>query len=178
MPMTALDFDTHKAVKNLQKAGFEEPAAEALIDTIDTAVRAQVATKADLELLEQRLGRRMDNLKHETQSDMDNFRSEIKSDMDNLRHGTKSDMDNLRHEIKSDMDNLRHGTKSDMDSLRNDFRSLGQETQARLDVMGERMDGLEKNLTAQMVILKRDVTIRLGGLMVVGIGVLAALETL
>ncbi len=132
MPMTALDFDTHKAVKNLQKAGFEEPAAEALIDTIDTAVRAQVATKADLEVQEQRLGRRMDNLRHET--------------------------------------------KSDMDNLRSDFRSLGQETRARLDVMGERMDGLEKNLIAQMVILKRDVTIRLGGLMVAGIGVLAALE--
>jgi len=178
MPMTALDFDTHKAVKNLQKAGFEEPAAEALIDTIDTAVRAQVATKADLELLEQRLGRRMDNLKHETKSDTQLLEQRLGRRMDNLKHEVKSDMDNLRHEIKSDMDSLRHETKSDMDNLRSDFGSLRQETKAGLDVMGERMDGLETNLTAQMVILKRDVTIRLGGLMVVGIGVLAALETL
>ena len=46
--MAALFFDTHKAVKELQEAGFDEGQAEALVATVGTAMVGNVATKQDI----------------------------------------------------------------------------------------------------------------------------------
>ena len=46
--MAALLFDTHKAVKDLQEAGFDEAQAEAVVATVGTAIIGNVATKQDL----------------------------------------------------------------------------------------------------------------------------------
>ena len=46
--MSALAFDTHKAVTALQQAGFEETQAEAVVNTMGEALGGNVATKADL----------------------------------------------------------------------------------------------------------------------------------
>jgi hypothetical protein len=48
-------FDTHRAVKALTEAGFEEAQAETLVATMSEAIGGNVATKADLETLELRL---------------------------------------------------------------------------------------------------------------------------
>ena len=44
-------FDTYAAVKNLERAGFQEAQAEAVVRTVGEAVDDQVATKADLAAL-------------------------------------------------------------------------------------------------------------------------------
>ena len=44
-------FDTYAAVKNLERAGFQEAQAEAVVRTVGEAVYDQVATKADLATL-------------------------------------------------------------------------------------------------------------------------------
>jgi hypothetical protein len=46
--MTALAFDTHKAVKALKEAGFGDAQAEAVVGTVGDAVGGNVATKADI----------------------------------------------------------------------------------------------------------------------------------
>ena len=46
----ATTVDTHREVKNLVGAGFEEPQAEAVVGTV-MAARAGLATRADLDLL-------------------------------------------------------------------------------------------------------------------------------
>ena len=46
--MSALAFDTHKAVTALKQAGFEETQAEAVVNTMGEALGGNVATKADL----------------------------------------------------------------------------------------------------------------------------------
>ena len=50
--MSALAFDTYKAVAALKQAGFEEAQAEAVVTTIGEALGGNVATKADLKELE------------------------------------------------------------------------------------------------------------------------------
>jgi len=50
--MSALAFDTHKAVAALKQAGFEEAQAEAVVTTIGEALGGSVATKTDLKELE------------------------------------------------------------------------------------------------------------------------------
>ena len=51
----ALIFDTHKAVKTLEEAGFEETQAEDLVEMVSGAVGENAATKADLQALERRM---------------------------------------------------------------------------------------------------------------------------
>lgn len=46
--MTALAFDTYKAVKAFQAVGADESLAEAVVATVSDAVGGNVATKADL----------------------------------------------------------------------------------------------------------------------------------
>ena len=46
--MSALAFDTHKAVTVLKQAGFEEAQAEAVVTTMGEALDGNVATKADV----------------------------------------------------------------------------------------------------------------------------------
>ena len=47
--MTTIPFDTHKIVKELQEAGFDEPQAEAVVSAMGAAVVGNLATKADLQ---------------------------------------------------------------------------------------------------------------------------------
>jgi len=46
--MSALAFDTLKASRTLQAAGFDEGQAEAVVNTLGEALGGNVATKADL----------------------------------------------------------------------------------------------------------------------------------
>ena len=46
--MAAHALDTHKAVRTLTDAGMQEPAAEAVVTTVNDAVTEGVATKADI----------------------------------------------------------------------------------------------------------------------------------
>ncbi len=53
--MSALAFDTHKAVTALKQAGFEETQAEAVVTTMGEALGGNVATKADLAAVQAKL---------------------------------------------------------------------------------------------------------------------------
>ena len=52
--MTVLVINTHDAIKRLVRAGQDEEAAEAIVELI-TDIHEQVATKSDIEMLEQRM---------------------------------------------------------------------------------------------------------------------------
>ena len=58
--MATFVFDTHRAVKDLEEAGFPEAQAEALVEIVGAVVRETVVTKGDLDAMEQRLTARFD----------------------------------------------------------------------------------------------------------------------
>ena len=58
--MATFVFDTHRAVKDLEEAGFPEAQAEALVEIVGAAVGENAATKADLDAMEQRLTAKFD----------------------------------------------------------------------------------------------------------------------
>lgn len=74
--MTALAFDTHKAVKALREAGADEPLAEAVVATVGDAIGGNVATKADLA-----------EVKAELKADIAEVKAELKSDIAALGTG-------------------------------------------------------------------------------------------
>ena len=53
--MTTITFDTRKAVRNLKAVGFEEPQADAIVDTLGDAFSDTVATRLDIAGLETRI---------------------------------------------------------------------------------------------------------------------------
>ncbi len=68
--MSALAFDTYKAVKALRAAGADEDLAEAIVATVGDAVGENVTTKADLA-----------EVKAELKSDIAEVRAELKGDI-------------------------------------------------------------------------------------------------
>lgn len=68
--MGVLAFDTHKAVKVLRDAGADEHLAEAVVDTIGSAMGENVATKTDI--------------------------TELKTDIDELKIATKAEIAELK----------------------------------------------------------------------------------
>ena len=50
--MTTATFDTYEAMRRLQEAGLDEPTAKAVVQTVQSSVTDQVATKADLKSMQ------------------------------------------------------------------------------------------------------------------------------
>ncbi len=57
--MSTLAFDTHKAVKALKQAGFNDGQAEAVVATVGDAIGGNVATKTDIAELKADIFRHM-----------------------------------------------------------------------------------------------------------------------
>ncbi|MGZ5008579.1 MAG: DUF1640 domain-containing protein [Methylobacter sp.] len=63
--MAAIRFDTHKFIRKLRDAGFEENQAEAVSDAFKEATgEAELATKRDLESVEIRLNARLEAMEY------------------------------------------------------------------------------------------------------------------
>ena len=108
--MTMLAFDTHKAVKALKEAGFDDPQAEAVVATVGEAIGGSIATKADI--AELRTTTKADIAELRTTTKADIARAEITE----LRTATKADMTELRAEMKTDI--ARAEMKTDIAQLR------------------------------------------------------------
>ena len=79
--MSALAFDTHKAVTALKQAGFEETQAEAVVNTMGEALGGNVATKADLTEVRVALEADIEQLRSDTKADL----AAVRADMETLR---------------------------------------------------------------------------------------------
>ena len=80
--MAALIFDTHRAVKNLEEAGFEESQAEAVVDMVGSAVGENVATSSDLRAFSDSTTIRLDGFEQRIESRLDGFEQRIESRLD------------------------------------------------------------------------------------------------
>ena len=118
--MSALAFDTHKAVTALKQAGFEEAQAEAVVNTMGEALGGNVATKADLT---------------EVRAALEADVAAVKADIEQLRLTTQADL----AAVKADIEQLRSETKADLAVVRADMETL------RAD-MAEQFTALYKQL--------------------------------
>ena len=72
-------FDTHRAVKDLEQAGFPEAQAEALVEIVGAAVGENAATKSDLDAQEQRLNSRIDAVEHKLNAEIRAVRADMRN---------------------------------------------------------------------------------------------------
>ena len=90
--MSALAFDTHKAVTALKQAGFEEAQAEAVVNTMGEALGGNVATKADLT---------------EVRAALETDVAAVKADLEQLRTETKADLAAVQAKLEADIAGVR-----------------------------------------------------------------------
>ena len=94
-----------------------------------------------------------------------------KADLELLQHATKADLELLQQATKADLEHLQHSTKADLALLQ-------QTTTADLQLL-RREILQELALTRKdMEILGTTITVRLGSILVLGLGVLFAALTL
>ena len=74
--MATFTFDTHRAIQNLKEAGVAEAQAEAVVALVSSVFSDNVATKADIQRLEQKLEYEVRSIR----SDMQAMEQRIKSD--------------------------------------------------------------------------------------------------
>ncbi|MDE2915540.1 MAG: hypothetical protein OXL68_21810 [Paracoccaceae bacterium] len=78
----AIAFDTHRFVKRLTESGFTEQQAETLADEHVALLNANLATKADVARIEERIAK--------VEAGMEALRQETKAGMDALRQETRA----------------------------------------------------------------------------------------
>jgi len=62
--MSSITFDTHKFIRKLKEAGFDEKQAEGLTDAMQAAIEeSELATRRDLREMELRLDSRFESIK-------------------------------------------------------------------------------------------------------------------
>ncbi len=114
--MAALAFDTHKAVTALKQAGFAEPQAEAVVNTMGEALGGTVATKADI--------------------------AELRAEMAALRAELKGDLTAVQAKLEADI----AAVKTDMATLRADMAEQFTALYKQLWVMAVGIVGLTVTL--------------------------------
>lgn len=83
--MSTVMFDTHKAIKELQEVGFDEPQAEVVVATIGEVFGGNLATKEDIADVK----REIDDARREI-ADVNRRVDDVRSEM-----ATKSDLQAL-----------------------------------------------------------------------------------
>ena len=74
--MATFTFDTHRAIQNLKEAGVAEAQAEAVVALVSSVFSDNVATKADIQRLEQKLEYEVRSIR----SDMQSMEERVKAD--------------------------------------------------------------------------------------------------
>ena len=126
----SMPFDRLAYIDRLKDAGVEEPIARAHAQALREALEEGVATKADLEAVEGRLGTRITDLRTELKGDIAELRTELKGDIAELRAELKGDMAELRAEVKGDITGLR----TEMGEMRTSLKSDIQRLDAKIDI--------------------------------------------
>jgi Fe2+ transport system protein B len=101
-------LNTLRYARALKNAGVGAQQAEAMAEALDAEITEQIASKADIERLEERLGNQIATLATETKADVQRLENQIAT----LATETKSDIRELATETKAD--NQRLDTKIDM----------------------------------------------------------------
>lgn len=99
--MNTINFDTLKAAKSLQDAGFEALQAEAVVGMVTYALSEGLATKEDVRDLKSSINGDMRDLKSSTNVDMSDLKSSINVDMSDLKSSINGDVRDLKSSIRA-----------------------------------------------------------------------------
>ena len=113
--------DTLQATRQLEKAGFAAPQAEAIV-TIVAHAGTRLATKDDIE-----------RLQAATKTDIERLQVATKTDIERVEASTKKDIQGLRTELTAKMDTKIAEVRSEIAEVRTDISALRAELVAMMN---------------------------------------------
>lgn len=119
-------FDTHRAVKSLTIAGFSDSQAEAVVETVGTAMDETLATKTDLQPIRTDLAGVIATMA--TKTDLQPIRADLDGVIETM--ATKTDLKMALQPIRADLD----GVMATMAS-KTDLAALEQRMTIKLGAM-------------------------------------------
>ena len=156
-------FNTLVFSKKMQSVGLSQAVSEELASTLFNLHVNQfenLFNKSDFGKFEIEIKKEMENFV--TKTDFGKFEIEMKNDID----GVKNDFSKFEIEIKKDID----GVKKDIDGVKNEFSKFEIEIKKNLENFITK-----KEFYAETKNLSLSITIKLGVIMVAGVGALALL---
>ena len=142
--------------------------ARAVVDAMERDMATTIATKSDLQLLQQA-----------TRADLRLLRQETSADLQHLRQETKADLQQLRQETRADLQQLRQDTRADLQLLRQELLSAMSQFVTKDELQAVRADIVELRqdnalIRKDLEILPTTMTVRLGSMLMLGLGLLFA----
>ncbi|MBF0602549.1 MAG: DUF1640 domain-containing protein [Nitrospirae bacterium] len=159
----SLMFDSLAYAKKLKAAGVPEAQAEIQAETIVEWMEDRLATKLELEHVRADLKRDIKELDAKVES----VRADLKRDIESVRAELKRDIKELDAKVES----VRADLKRDIELIRADLKRDIQELDAKVESVRSDLKRDIKELEQRMVI-------KLGSLMFVAVGAMAALVKL
>jgi hypothetical protein len=166
--MNAIPFDTLKMARKLEAAGFPAPQAAGAVEAMAEAMSgAELATKADLLEVKNELKSDVQAVKTELQEEIRLLRTDLEREIGLVRPDLEREIGLVRTDVEREICLVRTDLAREVGLLRTDLtREIGH---ARSD-----MTAMETRQTSALEILRRDMTIRLGGLVIASTGIMLA----
>jgi hypothetical protein len=190
MDMEAVSFDTLKLARRLESSGLTASVSagvsEALADVLSTTA---LATKADVIASETAVRHDMKEMETSIRGDMKEMETSLRHEMTSIR-GEMKDMEtsirgdmkkmetSIRYDMKEMETSIRHDMQTSEAAIRADMKASEAAIRGDLKAFEISVDGrfkvLEAAMNAGLEILRRDITVKVGGMLVVAVTVILA----
>jgi DNA anti-recombination protein RmuC len=162
----AASLDTLQTAKRLREAGFAEPQAEALTNLLREAQQAgaaQLATKTDLGALDANI----DRITAELHAKIDRVAAELDAKIERVA----AELDAKIERVAAELDAKIERVAAELDAK---IERVAAELDAKIERVATELRAEFALIRSEMEVLRRDLTIRLGSMIVVATGVLLA----
>ena len=177
----AVTFDTLKAATRLrEQADFSEKQATALVETFADGIVDNLATREDLKNTEHVLRSDLESTEQALRSDLEALRGDLekteqglRADLEKTEQGLRADLEKSEQALRADLEKSEQALRADLEKSERALRSDLQKTE-----QGLRAD-LDRNtasLRNEMHKLENRMTLRLGGVIAAGIGIIVAVD--
>ena len=93
-------FDTQKAVKAFEQAGFDDKQAETVVTTMNDVMSQNFATKADHLVLKSDLEQSIDKVRTDLKQSIDKVRTDLEQSIDKVRTDLERSIEKLRTDLE------------------------------------------------------------------------------
>ena len=93
-------FDTQKAVKAFEQAGFDDKQAETVVTTMNDVMSQNFATKADHLVLKSDLEQSIDKVRTDLKQSIDKVRTDLEQSIEKLRTDIERSIEKLRTDLE------------------------------------------------------------------------------
>ena len=153
----AFAFDTLAFAKRLRGGGIPDTQADVHAEAAREFIMAELATKSDLEIVRRELDTSIQTVRKDLEASIQSVRKDLEASIQSVKQELEASIHSLRKDMEASIHSLRKDMEANIASVREEIRTLRMEMIARIEHAEARM------------------TIRLGSMIVVATGILAAL---